>query len=537
MGLFSVLTQAVRGGTVDADPTTSTTTSSPSSSGNLPTVLQLFMGDGGPEEHGSNNPNEAGPHEDYVSSSRKMIQLVDNDLSLVTGYSALTYQAIQVENVGGGGSGGGGGGDEDDEDDLKNKHLTPDVGVWNCRAAGDRPQLVDALLETLIRHQTISVYCLTVDLTVPNQVEPSVTLLQHALARHLIEHPPPSSSKSIDKTSTPRQTATTSLYDLQTTEFGKANKDDTKSTTKKDEGDEGRPSTTTTTTTNHQSFRDVKITLMICAKLSAPPPLEEQPADGETLDYKTKQAQALVIYHLRKFAAALNCTLCFVEPPPPPSSRRNGTGTSSKKKMETTDGASHSLHPTVDYNAVGKYWRDLALDIKIWEDTTGRGAVTTSSSLEERPHHDGDDTTTTPQGDDVANETGPPTPETVEVASPLYGPGKHYEDLIESVVLRSAHYPGHWDASTDSLWIALPTASTTTNSHGTSSGDRTNVGGDAGWLGQLRESIASATDAAAAAAAAAASPETTSTDDDNNNKKEGKDADVSDFFASLLKNP
>jgi hypothetical protein len=536
MGLFSVLTQAVRGGTVDADPST---TSSSGSSGTLPTVLQLFMGDGGPEdkEHGSsnNNPTEAGPHEEYdVSSSRRMIQLVDNDVSLVTGYSALTYQAIQVENVGGG---SGGGGDDDDEEDLKNKHLTPDVGVWNCRASSsDHPQLVDALLETLIRHQTISVYCLTVDLTVPNQVEPTVTLLQHALVRHLIEHPPPSSSSSIDNTSTQRQTATTSLYDLQTTEFGKANKDDTKSTTtKKDEGDEGRPTTTTTTT--NPSFRDVKITLMICAKLSAPPPLEEQPADGETLDYKTKQAQALVIYHLRKFAAALNCTLCFVEPPPPPSSRRNGTGTSSKKKMETTHGAGHSLHPTVDYNTVGKYWRDLALDIKIWEDTTGRGAVTSSSSLEERPHHDGDDTTTTPQGDDVANETGPPTPETVEVASPLYGPGKHYEDLIESVVLRSAHYPGHWDASTDSLWIALPTASTTTNSHGTSSGGRTNVGGDAGWLGQLRESIASATDAAAAAAAAAASPETTSTDDDNNKKKEGKDADVSDFFASLLKNP
>jgi hypothetical protein len=33
----------------------------------------------------------------------------------------------------------------------------------------------------------------------------------------------------------------------------------------------------------------------------------------------------------------------------------------------------------------------------------------------------------------------------------VYGPGNCQLDLVETVLLRHAHYPGHWDASRESL--------------------------------------------------------------------------------------
>lgn len=409
MGLFSVLQdEEVPGGSSEE--------SQPTASSSIPTVLQLYTGE-------------------------EPIQL--EQTSTLSGYSTLTYQAIQIGTL--------------EEEDAKNRHQNPDLGVWNCRTTN---KLVDALLETLANK--VPLYCLTVDLSQPNQVEPSLTKMQNALARHLIEYPP---KQSDDKQK--KQTATTSLFDLQATEFGKA----------KDDAKEGR--------SVNESFKNVLTTVMICAVLA---PLE----DGEDSDtYKTKQAQALVIYHLRKFAATLNCTLCFVAPP-------------QERKEEGAVTSTASLQPTMTYDKLSEYWRDLALDKKIWETI-----VEPVSSIDEE-----------------TKEADAPTPENVEVASALYGPGKHQEDLIDSVVLRSANYPGHWDASKDSLWVALPAPKENDENAGSS---KDKVTGDAGWLGQLRDSIASAADAPA--------PSPEKKVQEGEKKKDGKDAEVSDFFASLLKKP
>lgn len=244
-----------------------------------------------------------------------------------------------------------------------------------------------------------------------------------------------------------------------------------------------------------------------------------------------------------------SCTLCFVAPPmtaephdphnPAESTLTTTTttttgaaattaagtaGTAAPPSTTTTSATTASppsLHPTVDY------WRDLALDKKIWEDeedTLLEGGILSFEDEEQD-----DDASTTKQ------DAGTPTPEKVQVTSPLYGPGKHQEDLIESVVLRSAHYPGHWDASKDSLWVALPAPNNTTLEHDTANAAATikgGGGGDAGWLGQLRESIASAADAIAAIN----SPDKKA-QDDADNKEGSKETEVSDFFASLLKNP
>jgi hypothetical protein len=442
MGLFSVLTDDSANGEKSAGS---------SGSIQIPTVLQLYTGE-------------------------EPIQL--EEASVLSGYSALTYQAIQI-------------GSSLEEEEVKNRHQTPDLGVWNCRVRSNinssaantkEAPLVDSLLATIATK--VRVFCLTVDLSQPGQVEPSLTLLQTALVRHLIENPP------TDPPETPeRKTATTSLLQLQATEFGKAS-------------DDAKDETKSKTTTLNESFHSITTTLMICAKL---PPLDVTAASDDPDAYKIKQAQTLVIYHLRKFAAALNCSLCFVEAPQPqvpnpvtPTASAAATELASTATSSST--TTSTLQPTADYNTLSQWWRDLALDENIWESTTSSSGA--------------------------AGET----PETVVVATSLYGPGKHQEDLIESVLSRSANYPGHWDASKDSLWVALPASKDTDDDDATGGNNRKANSGDEGWLGQLRESIASAQDLPPPGAS---SPEKRMDDD----KKDGKDAEVSDFFASLLKKP
>lgn len=57
---------------------------------------------------------------------------------------------------------------------------------------------------------------------------------------------------------------------------------------------------TKSTKTLEESLKDVKTSVMICAI---------SPSGGDEnakTAYRTKQARALIIYHLRKFAAAIN---------------------------------------------------------------------------------------------------------------------------------------------------------------------------------------------------------------------------------------
>jgi hypothetical protein len=125
---------------------------------------------------------------------------------------------------------------------------------------------------------------------------------------------------------------------------------------------------------------------------------------------------------------------------------------------------------------------------------------------------------TTEEGADISSEAA-----AVVATTAIYGPGRQQEDLIETLLLRNANYPGHWEASKDSLWVALPTPTET-------GPVRTPVKtGDDGWLTQLRESIASALPSE--------KPKSAGTEDEKDDKPKEKDAAVSSFFESLLKNP
>jgi hypothetical protein len=455
MGLFSTLASASGSGNTSEGAIVQTT--APTSSATIATVVQLY--------------------------SNQQIILMEETPS-VTGYSSLTYQAVQV-----------GASRDDAVAELKNRHSNPDLGVWNCRVLGggnneNADPLVDSLLAKLSAPSEIivsppSVFCLTVDLSDEATVEPNLSALQAALVRHLIEHPP----QTYETDAFTTKTQTTSLYDLQTVQFGLAS--DEKAAERSIE----------------EAARDVKVGLMICAVVSS--------NDNKTVDesseaaYKKKQARALVVYHLRKFANSINAALCFVERPKPQeqeSSKDSATEEGNKDTGDASSGNSNNNNNTqlsVSYGKLSQLWRDMATGIPVWEQEEQSSTMEAKVVVEET--------------------TASITP------TALYGPGRQQEDLIESLLLRNANYPGHWDANKDSLWVALPSADEGTNNTDTTGAS---TAGDDGWLMQLRSSIASALPPAASKAA-----ETKTSSPAKAAKAGAKDEAVTDFFASLLKNP
>lgn len=491
MGLFSTLASATgpsnnSGGAVVQSSTT------PTSSAIIATVVQLY--------------------------SNQQIILMD-DTPNVTGYSSLTYQAVQV------------GASRDDAvavAELKNRHSNPDLGVWNCRVVvggnnGSNSNsktsnenvdpLVDSLLAKLaVSSETVlppSVYCMTVDLSDEPTVEPNLSALQAALIRHLIEHPPQTTNTTDGDASVPtttNTTQTTSLYDLQTVQFGLAS--DEKAAARSIE----------------ETAKDVRVGLMICAVVSSHDDATSTVDESSEAAYKKKQARALVVYHLRKFASSINAALCFVERPTPQENNESSPDPASEESKEsgaadasssssTNNNNNNNTQVSISYDKLSQLWRDMATGIPVWEQKqqTETGKAAAAAAVESVA--------------ETASDVSP---------TALYGPGRQQEDLIESLLLRNANYPGHWDASKDSLWVALPCGTNDGSNNATISTTGTSAAGDDGWLTQLRDSIASAL------------PPTSDTADENDKssasvgedgKPKEKDAAVSSFFESLLKNP
>jgi hypothetical protein len=161
------------------------------------------------------------------------------------------------------------------------------------------------------------------------------------------------------------------------------------------------------------------------------------------------------LYHLRRFAAAIGATLVFVR--------------TVDNKTEDDDDKDRSEEASLSLHQLANVWREYA------------------------------------QGTDIEEDAA------------VFRPDKN-QDLIESVLLRNANYPGQWESSKDSLWIALPASSQATNKKEPKT---SRSSGDDGWLQQLRDSLGTATEPAAASAPSSA-PKT-------------DDAEVSSFFENLLK--
>jgi hypothetical protein len=471
-----------------------------------------------------NQPDQVGNHPSTSSTSLSLptvVQLytdepfrLEQSVAQLPSYAALTYQAVSVLVT-----------------DLSEtlpvlsvrtethhglRHRpplatepVPDLGVWSCRVIArtahhetthDAATLTDALLR--IPHDSNAVFAFTVDLRDPARVEPTLTRLQDALVRYLIHRDEPNNDPHADAlpvAPTTTTTTTTSLDDLRSVAFGTAPHDD--------DSVKAVPET---------KDRTVRVTLAICARMPADdldttytnnssnnksnndPPAKEEAVAG----YHAKQTQNLIYYHLRRYAAALNASLIFVD---------ESTSSTTDKGTALTD-----RQPTVSLPQLAFFLRELARGKALWLE------------LEQSARTNDED-----DSNDESNAQAP-TPESAHAI--VYGPGSHQEDLIESVWLRNAQYPGHWDAAKDPVWKILPPPPLPDPSAiGKRPPPPTGTVGDEAWLTELRDSVATVTDAASKTPPpknkSGVNPAAGTTPVD----KTPNEKDVSNFFESLLK--
>jgi hypothetical protein len=221
------------------------------------------------------------------------------------------------------------------------------------------------------------------------------------------------------------------------------------------------------------SDRGVRVALQICVRLP-PETLPEEGGGGEDRrGYRDRQVRALLTYHLRRYAAALNASLVFVRHYGGASDDDDTTLSLGEEERRGTQEQQEQQQPSVPVHHLPVIWRDLALGKPVWKGEVDGGVA--ELVLPGRAS----------AGSDDGNEVG----EEESGYSLIYGPGNHNEELIETVLLRSAHYPGHWDASQHSVWKILQTDE---NRKTASSNTKKAVEvGDEAWLAQLRDSVAS----------------------------------------------
>jgi hypothetical protein len=297
-------------------------------------------------------------------------------------------------------------------------------------------------------------FALTVDLSAPEHVEPTMTLLQNALIRYLKERGADNGNAAMTD---PSETATTSLYDLQTAHFGLAPEDTLATSIEPDPKD-----------------RQCKFCLILVAKVAS---LAES---SEDVQYRDRQVQALLKYHLYKFASQLQCYLFFV---------------GDKVDDDEKESSSASMTPIHTPPEVAALFKDLA------QGTPPVKPLTIEPKASE----------------DEAEST------VMEQELSIFAPDN--AEFVDTILLRNANFPGQWEAATTSVWKILappaPSASASASSKvGTTSGDQ-------GWLKELRDSVAVPT-------TADKTPVKTTKKEVEPNKTPGDDKNVSSYFESLL---
>jgi hypothetical protein len=251
--------------------------------------------------------------------------------TLIPSYAYLTFQAVHVPA-----------GLVDDattpeQTGRKPKALdyVPDLGVWNCcvtpsvlisSTEAQSISLADSILSSPLSDcstTTTPTFCWKVDLANSHSVEPTLTCLQDALIRHLIRSTTP---LGVSKTAGDTATATTSLYELRSVQFGLAPHDETKTTASPSEED-----------------RHTK-------KGAAE-------NDDDVDSYRQQQTLSLLFYHLRRYAAALNASLVFVR----------SMSTFSPGAVDT-DVATTDLQPTLTLPQLSAVWLALAQQKQVWNE-------------------------------------------------------------------------------------------------------------------------------------------------------------------------
>jgi trimeric autotransporter adhesin len=456
------------------------------------------------------------------------------------------------------------------------------------------------------------VFCMVVDLSISNLtwVESNITTIQQTLVRFLIRHSnsftnDPIQNSSSSSASTATATATTSLYQLRMVQFGLANRD-----TKSQMSHTTTSTTTSTTTTTAAATtpsdaamleldQNVRMTLQICVVVQNHSLLGNHPTnDGnattttssststnDDIDYKTQQHIQLLTYHLRKYAAALNASLVFINTNDYDSTATTTTASTTKDNVnmslstkETITVPTNMTQPTVNVRELPLVWKAVASGHPIWQYDSMEAfesdrtidvpstivSVPSDIASDGPPSHleenvdvttpavvtmDGSGTTQSHPNDNNSNNNN-----TEGGYSWIYGPDHHNSELIESVLLRNANYPGHWDATTDSVWkILIPSAVVVSSNNSSKTSQRvastdhhmSTHDGDQIWLKELHDSILPVMTTATTASSSSSSSSNLQTPPPNKNKttnappsstaKTPNDAAVSSFFEGLLK--
>jgi len=246
------------------------------------------------------------------------------------------------------------------------------------------------------------------------------------------------------------------------------------------------------------------------------------------MTYKEKQGLNLILYHLLKYANALNCTLCFLNQNDTYEEddddnadsgigaevNGNNGGEGDNGDDGKSLGGSHGLVPrgmsvkefkhvlraicfgiANNSNAdTSTFYYDQVVSSILNKSAVqlGGGIVNGNDNVSMSNEGLGTiDEEKEQKDDDEANNDE----KLVQMQTSIYLPGGYDEDLIESVYLRSASCAGVWDANTDNLWVALPSTSTSTlsNSNNVSpqkGGSKSSgSGGDEEWLSKLADSV------------------------------------------------
>lgn len=406
------------------------------------------------------------------------------------------------------------------------KHLRPNLGIWNCHVDDGKDgeeesskQLVDLLLSRVVLDGASSLskgkkgseskqeadehvtptFLFAVDLSDPAAVYPAVDAMANALVRQL-------------RTSNTKSSGTTSLGKLESTKFGSAPEDNEGSSPAAGGG-------------------SISVNLILCSLLpgASASSVAVEGAEG----YREKQAQALVHYHLRRYAAMLDCTLIHVGNESISGDKNSASGEDNKGGMQ----------PWITVGELAVRVRDLALGNPPGEEganTISAGSAPTESSG--GAAQDGEE-----------KEDAPATPDASSANSAVYLHSTHDKELIESVLLRNASCAGEWDAKSDPIWVALPPPIKESNASRTKLMSKP-TGGDEAWLSKLAGSVvggmpaakdsadSSGKDAAKVVAAAPAAADSKKKKDAGGSKvaaggkKKGTD-DVGSFFENLLKKP
>jgi len=405
-------------------------------------------------------------------------------------YSALSYQAVQTQ--------------QDDTlisnnknstTSSSNEHLRPDLGIWDCRINNNNEMASAMLLKRVVldksipsssdnnlsggndngensvdenKHKLSSAppIVLTVDISNPNEVQ---TIIEQMRSVVLTTYDDNDNSKNSTAAAIPNKSCTTTIKALQKCTFG--------STKIQEE----------VTVKGSSTSNEERIALILAVIIPNSSTVSSKSTSSAADEYKERQAQALLLYHLHKFSLEVNCTLCFV------SDKKGSTsgGDGGEEKEANVVGDTDVLlgrSTTMSIEELGKVIRRVAMGLSPVEEDNN--VIDQPMIEEEKGETAGED-----KEDEEAASSSQRPPS-------IHVPGSHDAELIHGAYLRNASCEGRWDASKDDLNVALPPQSSTNVKADETKENSTGgsiVGGDEEWLSQLASSIGLSPESAASA--------------------------------------